>query len=110
MINAPENFSISIYSEDEKAELRPIEVLSFYQGFEVLEPSSIFPIRRYSPLLKRQIFVDTNHNCKPGFYEQARMFSSLCNGKKGLNFPSIKDAHKALSSIDSLVNIMRAIK
>ena len=110
LINAPDNFSISVYSEDEKVELKPIEVLSFYQGFEVLEPSGVFPIRRYSPHLKSQIFVETHMNCKPGFYEQARMFTALCNGKKDLNFPSIVDAHKALSYIDSLVNIMRAIK
>jgi predicted dehydrogenase len=109
LINAPENFSISVYLKDEKVELKPIEILSFYKGFEVIEPSSVLPLRSYNPCLKSQLFEETQMNCKPGFYEQARVFASLCKGKKDLNFPSIEDARKALSSIESIVNIMRTI-
>lgn len=108
MIDSPENFSISANFSDHKIELKPIEIFRHFYGFKVDEPTDLIPIRRYSPRVTEELYSESNNNCKPGFYRQAKTFADLCEGKKNITFPSIIDAYNAIKSIDGISNLLKA--
>lgn len=104
--NSPDNFSIQIENGTQRLELRPIEKLFLFEGMEVREPSSQFPLRIYSPKLKysSDIFDGINNNLiKPGFYEQALDFKRLLYGKKSIISAKLKDAYSAQYLINKLI-------
>ncbi len=101
--NSPDNFSINIISGDERVEMKPIEVTSFFKGMEVSEPTEASPIRRYTPLLQNKIVEDHMHGHKPGFLGQAKDFMDFCLGNENGIGADITDAYSALKLAHSLV-------
>ncbi len=74
--NAPSQTSITFNFKDIIYKLCPMEVLTIYQGMEVIEPNGTFKIRRYVPKTKQVFAVDTAY--KPGFYLQMENFINTC--------------------------------
>lgn len=109
MLDSPENFSISANVGNKKAQLKPIEMYRLYEGFQIDEPSHQVPIRRYSPKVIDESYSESIMNCKPGFYNQAKTFSELCDGKQDITFPNINDAAKAIESINSISKLIKEI-
>jgi len=101
--NTPDNFSISIVSENERLEMRPIEVTSLYQGMEVNEPTENMPIRIYSPIKIKGIIDSTVNGYKPGFLGQAKDFMKYCTGDEHCYGADIYDAYLALKLAHSLI-------
>ena len=104
-LNSSDNFSIDIISDTKRVELCPIEVAKLYDGIETVEPSKKMPIRRYNPIIQKEVVAGIN-DLKPGFYEQALDFKMFCKGKlhKG---SSIKDAYNNLKSIEQLFKLQK---
>lgn len=73
--NAPTNFNLRFSIDNRIYELRPIEFLNVYEGFDILEPNDEVPVRRYNP---RKIYsryaASRSNTFKPGFYNQAKFF------------------------------------
>jgi predicted dehydrogenase len=94
--NSPDNFSINILSGDERVEMKPIEVTSFFKGMEVNEPTVEMPIKLYTPHLKNKIIDFTSGGHKPGFLGQAQDFMDFCLGSEDCSGADIEDAYSAL--------------
>ena len=78
--NSPTNFGISIYLDDGRyIQLKPLEVMKVFEGFEIVEPSLERPIRLYNPKLIDEVYCVKNGEIgKPGFYNQTKIFSLCC--------------------------------
>jgi predicted dehydrogenase len=100
--NASDNFSINIISGDERVEMKPIEVTSFFKGMEVNEPTEEMPIRIYTPMLENKIIDAPKHDHKPGFLGQAQDFMNFCLGAEDCVGANILDAYSALKLAHSL--------
>lgn len=73
--DSPSNFSIKIFMDHELIELKPLEVLRLYQGFDIRDPTPELPIRQYIPkIVEEQYCGEADDKFKPGFYDQARHF------------------------------------
>ena len=104
--NSSDNFSIDIISETKRVKLSPIEIARFYDGIEIAHPTKEIPIRRYNPIMQKEVInLDTN-KLKPGFYEQALDFKMFCRGEKN-NGASITDAFNNLRSIEQLIKLQK---
>jgi predicted dehydrogenase len=101
--NASENFAINIISDDERLEMKPLEITSFYKGMSVIEPSEETPIRIYSPSLKNQIIDSQLNGFKPGFFGQAQDFMKFCLNNEDCSGADIIDAYYALKLVHSLL-------
>jgi predicted dehydrogenase len=104
--NSSDNFSINIISEKKRVELSPIEIARFYDGIETIHPTKEVLIRKYNPIMHKEVITADINNLKPGFYEQALDFNKFCKGKfnKG---PSIIDAYNSLKSIEQLFELQK---
>jgi predicted dehydrogenase len=103
----PENFSITIYSNETRYVLKPIEMLKIYEGIDIQEPSDKFPHRIYKPRLQKSIVVESNKKFKTGLFEQDKSFIEFCRSQKyDSRLASVMDARsslKAISKIDDLI-------
>ncbi|QEC78075.1 Gfo/Idh/MocA family protein [Mucilaginibacter ginsenosidivorax] len=101
--NSPSNFSIKIYMEDELIELKPLEVLKIYQGFEIRDPTPELPIRQYLPKVKEsQHWGSSEDKFKPGFYDQARYFLGMIP-ESGYSPSLLEDALYVTETIESFL-------
>ena len=64
--------SISIYDQNKLYELKPIEIFTIYEDFEIIEPTKELNLRQYKPIMLKNIIEDSQ-NFKPGFYEQINL-------------------------------------
>lgn len=55
-------------------QLGPIERLSVFKGYDIIEPTPDFNVRRYAPKVIETVVADTSF--RPGFLEQMRAFLS----------------------------------
>jgi len=102
--NAPDNFQVNIYADDERVELKPLEVATHYKGMQVTEPTDKMPIRRYEPkLLNSVISIEENPDLKPGFLGQAKDFYNFCHNGTFNESATLVDAYNALETIDLLM-------
>ena len=111
--NSSQNFLISATSKDQSLELMPLEVLRSFRGMDVNEPTSSRPFRIYKPNKIREVSVKISNNLKPGFYEQAKLFSEFCSGNIKNITPNLNDAYEAIlsiSNLEKLINSDRSIK
>ncbi len=76
--------------------LSPLEKLSIYEGYEVIEASESMPIRSYVPCLAESISADLRY--KPGFLAQMEAFLS---GKFGPG-ATVQDSVAVLDLIEAL--------
>lgn len=104
LINAhsliPANFSITVNSNKNVYELKPIENLNIYEGMEIIEPTNKIPIRKYVPKLKESIYEIGDF--KPGFDEMYKNFIQFIE-KKDCIFCSIFDAKETLKVLRILI-------
>ncbi len=104
LINAhsmkPSNFSISINSDKNVYELKPIEKLSIYEGMNIIEPSKKLPLRQYIPNLKYSLFE--NSKFKPGFDNMHKNFRLFINNEKS-NVCSFQDSYDTLKCCWDLI-------
>ena len=70
--NSSNNFGITFFVDNKRIVLKPLEMVSIYNGFDVREPSKVSTIRQYKPKLIDSYFCKGRF--KPGFYEQAEYF------------------------------------
>ncbi len=103
--NSSDNFSIDIISETKRVKLSPIEIARFYDGIEIVDPVGI-SIRRYNPIMQKEVITLDANKLKLGFYEQALDFYMFCRGEKNKG-ASIIDAYNNLKSIEQLVKLQR---
>ena len=101
--NASDNFSINIIADNERVEMKPIEVTSLFKGMKVNEPTEEIPIRLYTPMLKNKIIDSPGNGHKPGFLGQAQDFMNFCLGGRDCTGADIMDAYSALKLAHSLV-------
>ncbi len=106
MINAhnliPANFGITVNSDDNVFELKPIEKLTFYNGIEVIEPTVEEPIRRYVPKQQKKIVETTEF--KPGFNNMYKSFKDFCNKNQDENLCSVEEAKETLEFCWKLID------
>ncbi|MBC69489.1 Gfo/Idh/MocA family oxidoreductase [Acinetobacter sp.] len=89
----PSNFSVSINSDKNVFELKPIEKLTIYEGMKIIEPTNEDPLRKYVPKVKYSF----SENCcyKPGFdlmYKNFRLFIQ----DSSYNYCTFHDAYETL--------------
>ncbi len=104
LINAhsliPSNFSITVNSNRNVAELKPIEKFCLYEGLTIEEPTKEEPIRRFIPNLKYSLVE--NSFFKPGFDLMYKNFNNFANNKK-CDYCSFTDALVTLKYCWSLI-------
>ena len=104
--NSSDNFSIDIVSDKKRVVLSPIEIARFYDGIETIHPSNKISIRRYKPIILKEVITKDIDNLKPGFYQQALDFNKFCKGELNKG-PSIIDAYNSLKSIEQLFELQK---
>lgn len=103
--NSPSNFSFSIESDNQRFELRPIEIGRLYENMQVIEPTGHIPIRRFEPICVEQTpSANDEMKLKPGFFGQMSEFHRLVStGVESQVLASIRDARIALQLAEKLV-------
>lgn len=102
VFNSPINTSIRIYTDDQTIyELKPLEKLSVYRGFEIIEPNDKQPIRLYNPGVISEIF-EPAENFKPGFLEQARAFIDRTSKNNNEGLPNLYSSLRVTRLIEEL--------
>jgi predicted dehydrogenase len=81
--NTSNNFGITFYVNNQRISLKPLEIATIYEGFDVIEPSIDIPVRQYKPMKYKEFFCDGEY--KPGFFEQAKYFVNNVGSHKLLN-------------------------
>ena len=105
--NSPSNFSIKIYVDDELIELKPLEVLKVYKGFDISEPTVELPIRQYLPkVIESQYCGAPDDKFKPGFYDQARHFLGKIN-QDTYSPAKLEDALYVTETIEGFLNFKK---
>jgi predicted dehydrogenase len=104
--NSSDNFSIDIISDKKRVVLSPIEIARFYNGIETIHPTNEISIRRYKPIMLKEVITKDVNNLKPGFYQQALDFKKFCKGEPNKG-PSIIDAYNSLKSIEQLFGLQK---
>ena len=106
LINAhsliPSNFSITVNSGRNVAELKPIEKFNLYEGLNLEEPTKDEPIRKFTPNLKYS-FTE-NSSFKPGFDSMYKNFKLFADGKNA-EYCSFSDALDTLNCCWSLLGL-----
>lgn len=102
--NSPLNSAIRIYTDDSYIyELKPIEKLSIYKGFEVLEPSPGQPIRLYNPKVERETYEPAD-KFKPGFLRQAEAFKTKTVKGNNNDLPNLTSSLEMTRLIEKIMH------
>lgn len=108
--NSPDNFYIEMENHKERFLLKPFEQYFHYKDMKVINPSIIYPIRKYEPNIYDQGSVFSkvnkmNKHLKPGFLNQASSFIKLIEGNKDIFKISanLKDAYFAQLSVKNFI-------
>ncbi|MCG3204416.1 MAG: Inositol 2-dehydrogenase/D-chiro-inositol 3-dehydrogenase [Elusimicrobia bacterium] len=103
---APGNFSLTLDRPGRRFELKPFEMVTVYEGMEMIDPTPEFPIRRYLPKMKERILLeDIDLQEKPGFTQQASAFVDFMNGKKSPVAATLEEARKDVSLCEQLIGV-----
>lgn len=96
--NTPNSYRFEFSGNGCLQVLQPIEVLRKFNGIEIVEPNSDFPIRRYLPKLDENGFEihKVDQDFKPGFFRQAEEFANLVQGVPPRISANLFDAMKAV--------------
>jgi len=103
--DASDNFSLSVFQNTKKIQLKPYEELSIYNGIDIIQPTDINPIRQYVPKLVEKISLEpVDKYIKPGFYQQSCTFLELIKNKNKSNVSAtLIDAYKNIEMCEKLV-------
>ncbi|MCX6334698.1 MAG: Gfo/Idh/MocA family oxidoreductase [Bacteroidia bacterium] len=107
--NAPENHSVKIYTESENIfKLCPLEELTIYKGFTIIEPTREKPARQYKPQIINNIQETGLDGFKPGFKKQAEEFTnSTINGAPGHVVPTLQQSALMLAFLTEIYSDLR---
>lgn len=101
----PSNCRIKFYTYGKRVyDLCPIEMLSVYEGIDIVNPSENFPLRRYQPRRIQQEFALNDQNLKPGFIEQAAHFFDNVMNSSNLKAANLQSSLKICQIIEALNN------
>ena len=101
---SPDNFEISVNADKKKFELKPIEIGSYYEKMEIIEPSKKIPLRLYKPKVKYIYTPSKNFNIKPGFFEQYEEFYNyLTKKQKSKKLCDLNQAIRNLKMIEAII-------
>ena len=102
---APDNFSINAFNNNERFELRPLEIGRLYKTLEVIEPTKKNPIRLYQPKVEKTYVSSKKFkNFKPGFVEQYLSFKNIIlKNKKDQKLCSFDEAIENLQIINKII-------
>lgn len=100
--NSPTNMSISIYDQNKLYELKPIEIFTIYEDFEIIEPTKELNLRQYKPIMLKNIIEDSQ-NFKPGFYEQINSIKNLIDTGEDVGLPKLQDAYFAQQIANKII-------
>jgi predicted dehydrogenase len=104
IFNSPQNTAIRFYTDDQQIyELKPVEMLSIYKGFDIIDPTPQQPIRLYNPRLVHRSF-EQNDGFKPGFLEQAVQFIENTIYGRNENLPNLISSQKITQVIEEIIN------
>ena len=102
--NTSNNFGLTLVVDNKRIVLKPLEIASIYEGFNVIEPSEKLPIRQYIPKKSAEYYCDGKF--KPGFYEQAEYFINQLNlNKVDAKHSSLKECLLTTQLIENLSEI-----
>lgn len=103
--DAPDNFSLTVFQDTKKFELKPYEELSIYNGMDIIQPNIKNPIRKYVPKLTGKITLESvDKHIKPGFYQQSNAFLELIKNRTKTNMSAtLIDAFKDIEMCEKLV-------
>lgn len=103
---SPSNFELSIDNGNKKLVLCPFENLKIYDGFNIIEASVEYPIKKYEPklVLEKSVFDNLPGHIKPGFIGQTKEFADLLDGIPFSNSANLTDAYHAQLLADNLLN------
>ena len=102
--NTSNNFGLTFVVDDKRIVLKPLEIASIYEGFNVIEPSENSPVRQYIPKISAEYYCDGKF--KPGFYEQAEYFINQLNlNKVDAKHSSLKECLLTTQLIENLREI-----
>ncbi len=105
---APANFSLTLDWTGKRFELKPFESALVYEGMEVIEPTSVDPIRRYIPKVVNSVELDHHdRSYKPGFVDQARALANMVNGESSGPAATLENAYSVLKLAEELVGELR---
>ena len=97
--NSSDNFSLSVFQDKKRFELKPYEKLVIYDGIDV--DGTIW---KHVPKIVDEINLENvDEYVKPGFYQQSYAFSELIKNKKMDSVPSLTDALKAVKIFEKLI-------
>ena len=97
--NSSDNFSLSVFQDKKRFELKPYEKLVIYDGIDV--DGTIW---KHVPKIVDEINLENvDEYVKPGFYQQSYAFSELIKNKKMDSGPSLTDALKAVKIFEKLI-------
>jgi len=100
VFNSPLNTCIRIYTDDERIfELKPLERLNIYKGFDITGPSAEQPVRLYNPRIIYTQYEDAGR-FKPGFHEQTEAFFKSTCVRHNESLPNLYSALKVTSLIE----------
>ena len=104
--NTPNTYRFEFSGNGYLEVLEPIEVLSTYDGIEIVEPNRDVPIRRYSPKIDKNGFKlqKVDQSFKPGFFKQAEEFANLVQGIAPRVSANLSDAMKAVEIVNLIEN------
>lgn len=102
VFNSPINTSLRIYTDDERIfELKPLERLNIYQGFDITGPSAEQPVRLYNPRIIHTQYEDAGR-FKPGFFEQTEAFLRNTFMRNNESLPNLQSALRVTGLIEQL--------
>lgn len=107
----PANFALSLDRPAKRLELRPFELLTVYEGMDVLPPSEEFPIRRYVPRVSKRVTLDEiDVKEKPGFVRQAEEFAAMMEGHPPVIGATLEEASKVMELCQRIVSFSTSEK
>jgi predicted dehydrogenase len=99
----PANFALTVDRLGRRLELRPFELVTVYEGMDVIEPSPEIPLRQYRPRqVELMALAGDDLAYKPGFVAQARALAELCGGDRPTVGANLADAYEVLVLAEGL--------
>lgn len=103
--NSPANFSLSLDDSKQRLHLSPLEKFILYEGIKIKLPTKNYPIRQYLPkkIDDGSVFDSSLSDFKPGFFQQAKEFRNLIEGKSPSIGATLTDAYNAMKMIERII-------
>jgi predicted dehydrogenase len=113
LFGAIQNSSLVFTAKRTRLDLKPIEVLTKFNQFEIIEPSDPIPIRKYVPVWNSSSgegLTISNSNFKPGLLAQMGEFKSVVNHVKDVptNLATVGDNFRTLQLAEKIVQFLLA--